>query len=183
MNGAAVEDLVTAGLVYPSGIALDLSRGQMYWTDFGTQKIQRANLDGSGVEDLVTGLSIPVFIALEIGPDVVTVDIDIKPGGFPNSVNPRSSGVTPVAILTTATFDATTVNPATVRFGATGTEAAPLHTALEDVDGDGDIDLILHFRTQATGIQCGDTSASLSGQTLNGQQIHGSDSVRTVGCK
>ncbi len=49
----------------------------------------------------------------------------------------------PVAILTTGTFDASTVNPATVRFGATGTEAAAVHSALEDVDGDGDLDMIL----------------------------------------
>ena len=56
-----MEDLVTdtSGLIYPKGIALDLSSGKMYWTDSGTRKIQRANLDGSGVEDLVTsGLSI-----------------------------------------------------------------------------------------------------------------------------
>ena len=33
------------------------SRGKLYWTDDGTQKIQRANLDGSGVEDVVTGAS------------------------------------------------------------------------------------------------------------------------------
>ena len=40
---------------------------KMYWTDFGTDKIQRSNLDGSGVEDLVTtGLDIPEGIALDI---------------------------------------------------------------------------------------------------------------------
>jgi hypothetical protein len=111
------------------------------------------------------------------------VNIDIKPGGFPNSVNPGSSGVIPVAILTTAIFDATTVDPATVRFGATGTEAAPRQSALEDVDGDGDIDLILHFRTQTTEIQCGDAVASLTGETFSSQMIQGSDSISTVGCK
>jgi cytoskeletal protein CcmA (bactofilin family) len=37
----------------------------MYWTDFGTAKIQRANLDGSSVEDLVTGLPAPLGIALD----------------------------------------------------------------------------------------------------------------------
>ena len=38
----------------------------MYWTDSGTGKIQRANLDGSGVEDLVTtGLTAPRGIALD----------------------------------------------------------------------------------------------------------------------
>ena len=40
---------------------------KMYWTDNGTDKIQRANLDGSNVEDLVTtGLSNPRGIALDL---------------------------------------------------------------------------------------------------------------------
>lgn len=89
----------------------------------------------------------------------------------------------PVAILTTAAFAATTVDPTTVRFGATGSEAAPLQSALEDVDGDGDMDLTLHFSTQATGIQCGDASASLTGKTFSGQMIQGLDSISTVRCK
>lgn len=38
----------------------------MYWTDVGTDKIQRSNLDGSDVEDLVTGLTHPVGIALDV---------------------------------------------------------------------------------------------------------------------
>ena len=41
------------------------SRGWMYWTDAGTDKIQRANLNGSRVEDLVTGLDGPWGIALD----------------------------------------------------------------------------------------------------------------------
>jgi hypothetical protein len=116
-------------------------------------------------------------------PLVATAPIDIKPGSFPNSINPRSRGKIPVAILTTDTFDATTVRPTTVRFGPTGTEVAPVHPALEDVDGDGDIDLILHFNTRATGIKCGDVSVLLTGKTFGGQPIQGSDSIRTVGCK
>jgi len=108
--------------------------------------------------------------------------IDIKPGTDSNSINPRSKGVIQVAILTTDTFDATTVDPTTVLFGPTGTEAAPVQFALDDVDGDGDTDMILHFNTQATGIQCGDTSASLTGETSDGSPIRGSDSINTVGC-
>ena len=38
----------------PYGIALDVAGGKVYWTDAGTEKIQRADLDGSHVEDLVT---------------------------------------------------------------------------------------------------------------------------------
>ena len=40
----------------------------MYWTDNFSGKLQRANLDGSGlVEDLITGLSFPRGIALDVG--------------------------------------------------------------------------------------------------------------------
>jgi hypothetical protein len=113
---------------------------------------------------------------------VIRVDIDIRPGRDPNSISPASQGVIPVAILTTDTFDATTAYPTTVTFGATGSEAGPVRSAQEDVDGDGDADLILHFNTQATGIRCGSVSASLSGNTFSGQVIQGSDSIKTVGC-
>ena len=37
----------------------------IFWTDNGTEKIQRANLDGSNIEDLVTGRS-PFGIALDV---------------------------------------------------------------------------------------------------------------------
>lgn len=118
-----------------------------------------------------------------IASPVLNVPIDIHPGSFPNTINPGSRGRIPVAILTTDTFEATTVDPTTVRFGGNGTEAAPVQSALEDVDGDGDIDRIFHFETQDTGIQCADTFASLTGRSLGGQAIGGSDSLSTVGCK
>ena len=57
----------------PGGIALDVAGGKMYWAaDSGEQgrdtgKIQRSNLDGSGVEDLVTtGFWDPRGIALDV---------------------------------------------------------------------------------------------------------------------
>ena len=39
---------------------------KMYWTDEATGKIQRANLDGSNIEDFVTGLITPEAIALDV---------------------------------------------------------------------------------------------------------------------
>jgi probable HAF family extracellular repeat protein len=123
------------------------------------------------------------FIATPIPKSPLTVTIDIKPGSDPAPINPKSQGKIPVAILTTDTFDATTVNAASVRFGATGIEAAPVQVAVEDVNGDGRPDLLLDFNTQDTGIQCGETSAFLTGKTFSGQAIQGSDSIVTVGCQ
>ena len=64
LDGSNIEDLVTTGLTLPRGIALDVSGGKMYWTEL--QKIQQANLDGSNVENLVTGLNNPYGIALHV---------------------------------------------------------------------------------------------------------------------
>ena len=85
-----------------------------------------------------------------------------------------------MAILTTDSCDATAVDPTTVLFGATGNEVAPVQSATEDVDGDGDIDMVLHFVTQDTGITCRRTSASLTGTLFSGVRIKGSDSIETV---
>jgi len=114
----------------------------------------------------------------------IDVALDIHSGGAPNPINnTNGEGVISVVILTTETFHASTVNPTTIRFGATGTEASSVQSALEDVDGDGDIDMMLQFRIQNTTIQCGHTSASLTGQTFDGRAIKGSDSIVMEGCR
>jgi hypothetical protein len=109
------------------------------------------------------------------------VTIDILPDSLTNAINPKSAGVIPVAILTTPTFDAATVDSGSVKFGPY--LATSVDSALVDVDGDSDLDLILHFRSQQAGIKCGDTSLSLTGGTSAGQAIEGSDSIKTVACK
>jgi hypothetical protein len=117
-----------------------------------------------------------------MGPAIIPVAIDIKPGSSPNAINPKSNGVIPVAILTTDTFDATTVDPLTVEFGPGGATEAHGRGHIEDVNHDGEPDLVFHFRTQETGIQCGDTSASLTGETFDGDAIEGTDVIKTVEC-
>jgi hypothetical protein len=151
--------------------------------DFGTA------LDGLDQRVVITGHSwfVPSgsfadYDYISVEPTVAPVSIDVKPGSFPNSINLRNRGVVPVAILTTADFNATTVDASTVRFGETGTEAAPVHFALEDVDLDGDSDVILQFETRSIGITCGATVAWVTGQTIGGLAIAGSDTIRTL-CK
>jgi hypothetical protein len=111
------------------------------------------------------------------------ISIDIKPGRFPNNINPASKGAIRVAILTTDTFDAATVDPLSVRFARNDARASHgRRSHIEDVDEDGDLELVLRLRTRHSGILCGDTSASISGETLDGQAIHGTDAIITVGC-
>ena len=110
------------------------------------------------------------------------VVVDIKPGSFLNIVNLKSNGVIPVAILTTENFDATTVDPISVRFGPSDATEAHGRGHVQDVNADGRPDLLLHFRTQDSGIECGNISASLTGQTFDGAAIQGVDVITTAGC-
>ncbi len=72
LDGSNIETLIT-GLGLPYGIALDVAGGKMYWTDDRGERypdksphgnIQCANLDGSNIDTLITGLDLPRFIAL-----------------------------------------------------------------------------------------------------------------------
>ena len=117
-----------------------------------------------------------VIVVEAAEPGLIAVSIDIKPGSDRNSTNLSSRGVIPVAILTTPDFDAATVDPATIGFEG----ASPVRDALQDVDGDGDLDLIMHFRTQETNIADEATEGCLAGETTAGQPIAGCDAVRIV---
>ncbi|MCH8839506.1 MAG: SBBP repeat-containing protein [Planctomycetes bacterium] len=116
--------------------------------------------------------------------------VDIKPGSVPNSVNLKSKGVLPVAILGTDEFDVTEVKFDTLRFGdplliGNGTTGVrPLRSALEDVSGDGLLDLTLKFST-ADLVEYGalgpDTiEGLLTGALFDGTLFEGMDSIRIV---
>ena len=136
----------------------------------GNNRVLDGNGDGQAVVDMG---------AFEFA--VVKVGLDIKPGDAVNSINPRSSGVIPVAILGSDTFHVADVDVATLAFGPNGAPVAHRNDAhLADVNRDGFMDLVAHFATQETGIAAGDTQACLTGKKLDGTALRGCDSVRTV---
>ena len=129
-------------------------------------------------------LSSPNF-QFEIAPSVITVQIDIKPGSYPNSVNLGSNGVVPVAILTDDLFDATTVNPETVNLAGAGVAIRGKGNKYlaheQDVNDDGLIDLVLQVETENLDPgQFQDGYAILAGATYGGQAIEGMDEITIV---
>jgi hypothetical protein len=113
----------------------------------------------------------------------ISAPIDIKPGGTPNSINSKSSGKTPVAILSSVAFNAPTdVAPTSLTFGRTGDESSLslCNQKAEDVNGDRLPDLVCHFDSTNTGFRSGDTEGILKGRTHSGIPIIGTDSVRIV---
>jgi hypothetical protein len=111
------------------------------------------------------------------------VEIDIKPGSYPNSINLGSKGGVPVAIFSTPIFDATTVDPLTislagadVRLKGKGTPMA----SFEDVNLDGLLDLLVHVSTEALEATEGDEEALLEATTFDGNSIRATDSIRVV---
>lgn len=139
----------------------------------------------------------------------IPVYVDIKPGSCPNPLNLKSKGVLPVAVLGTADFDVTTIDPETVRLALAVGEGepyvSPLRWSIEDVatpfegelcechdlNGDGYLDLSLKFDTQELVITldleayAGETIpliliGNLFGENGDGLPIIGSDCIRIL---
>jgi hypothetical protein len=131
---------------------------------------------------------------------VVPVAVNIKPHGFPNSIN--LSGQAPTAVLTTRAgeyalpiaFDATAIDPASVRFGpaqvvlAGGGAPALLDKGhiedsyeLDEKRRDRDLDLVLQFGVSESGLTTASTRACVRGSFRAGGASYpffGCDSVR-----
>jgi hypothetical protein len=141
-----------------------------YWGD-GSQFVMDDLVVGSGITTLVND------------DEETLVTIDIKPGSDTNPINPGSKGVIPVAVLRTGSFNPLDIVPDSLRFGKTGEEESFAKCAVEDVNEDGQLDLICHFRTAATGFACGDSVGYLKGTANGGTPVSGSDAVQIGPCK
>lgn len=111
-----------------------------------------------------------------------SIQIDVLPNDTDNQIPVGRGGVVPVALITSPTFYAPDVDRDSLQFGpgaalATGPGGGP-----EDVDGDGDLDYVVHFSAQEAGFFCGDTMAYLSGLTIWDDIIIGSDTIEVTGC-
>ena len=66
LDGMNTQSLITSGLHTPQSIALDITNNKVYWTASRLNKIQRADLDGSNIQDVVEDVETPYGIALDV---------------------------------------------------------------------------------------------------------------------
>jgi len=159
--------LSTAGSIDPGTLVYFDGFKQPGAAGFTQPELELFAKNGINVRD-ETGITTPVII-------------DIKPGGFPNSINPQNLGKIPVAIISKTGFLAPSqVDQRSLTFGHTGNEQSLAFCNSQDVNGDGIMDLVCQFYMSLTGFQIGDTAGVLKGQTVEGMAIFGTDSVVIV---
>lgn len=136
-------------------------------------------------DSLVGATNDVVGVMISHTSDMLDVEIDINIKASKKSENVisfKKNKNLKVAIVGDATFDALQVDPVSVRFGPS--EASPIRFKGRDYNHDGFSDLILTFKLDRTGIACGDTEATLTGETFPDPviNIRGRDSFTVEPC-
>ena len=128
---------------------------QHAYASAGAKHVNLRVTDGDGGEATAT------HVVQVIQGGVQNVEIDVSAG----SINLGSNGAIAVRLITTPQFDAAQVDLTSVLFAG----AAAFQSAFDDLDGDGDLDAIFHFRRQDTNLL--DAYAALladADQTIDG---------------
>ena len=114
----------------------------------------------------------------------IAVSIDIQPGAHDHQVHLHSNALVAVAIFSDASFDATTIDPATITFAGAPLETAGRSGGLmcqqADVNHDGLTGLVCDFRASQLNVPLGDSIVVLEGSTLNGVPIRGQAGIKAA---
>ena len=125
-----------------------------------------------------------LVLADSVIPTGVEVTIDIRPGSERNPVNPKSNGVLPVAILSSATFDATQADPGTIYLEGVPVSSpsgkGKFQACEEDIDGDGLTDLKVKIDVELLDLAVPTGTATLVGETFAGEPFWGMDTYTIV---
>ncbi|MHA1939950.1 MAG: prenyltransferase/squalene oxidase repeat-containing protein, partial [Candidatus Thorarchaeota archaeon] len=142
-----------------------------WFEEFSTAIVQTQQEDGSWPPDYwgddTMFATEWALLALEremAVPIALPINVDIKPGSWPNPIDPRTQGLFSVSICGTDEFDVTTINPTTITIGVPGAKngVAPIRWSYEDVatpwfgedggghelESDGILDIVFQFNTQ-----------------------------------
>jgi hypothetical protein len=154
---------------------IGVSSNPRYFLDGGTLGSNTLGRDANGCYTLrISGVT----------PSMIHIDVKIKPGtpegGAP--INPRSRGNIPVALLSSAEFNAPEVDQPSLRFGAAGNESSLLRCNKDDTDvnADGKPDLVCHFDTQTAAFGPGNVEGIVTGSLKDGRQFEGRGPLKLV---
>jgi hypothetical protein len=190
----------------PNGVTFGFNAAgvTIFCMDFAsalTNSAGTVNLNTGDIGWATVGVGYPITGgSVSGGPVPLNVDIDIKPGQVGNWIHPHHNGdgTTPVSTLLDDTievgvlgsltavgdpidFATADIDPATVRFGPAAGAFNPSTTPdlAANVDNDGLDDATFDFLTGDVGISCGETEATLTGETTGGLPFEGTDSITT----
>ena len=122
-----------------------------------------------------------------MAPAVVAVEIDLMPGSERNPIRLGRPGVVPVVLRGSPGLDVGEVVLESLGFGAEPALAVPsrrpAQAVVDDLDGDGWLDLLLHPRVEEMDLLQGDDRVCLVGELSDGGFIEGCDAVTLVGAR
>ena len=162
-----------------------------------------SNLLGSAIDDTYIYDYLPYFtvessnsgalffdnLSVEITPiqpPVTTVFIDVRPDSDINNINLKSSGVVPVAVFGTDTFDVNTIDLESIDLSGAKVVTVGNNNKMlyyfDDINGDLSTDLVIKAEISDLDLEVEDGSATviLGAETYDGELLRGEDVVRIV---
>jgi len=135
---------------------------------------------GGGPYSNPTGLIFKAVISYDLR---LEVDIDIKPGSDPNSVNLGSEGVIPIAILGSESFDVHDIDQTSLEMAGNAAREKGKSGKIgsfEDANSDGHTDLVVQIPVEGLSLTEDDTEATITGLLNDGTAMAGTDAIRIV---
>ena len=132
------------------------------------------------------------YVFYKNGKIKIPINIDIKPGSYPNCININGHGLITVAILGSETFDPNQINISTLKFAGLDVRVkgnSNPQCSFEDVSGDfndpsglpdGYDDLVCHFLDNTDTWSPNNGTATITGALLDGTPIEGTDTICIV---
>ncbi len=151
----------------------------------GVTDVYATFLSPSGASPLIP-VPNPGSVCPAGGLGTISAAIEVNVNTDLNSASPPpatfdidSLGAIKVAILGSASYDVTTIDPTSVKFGPKGAPNVGM-PFFQDVNSDGKPDLILSVAPASAGVGCSDTALVVTGLTYGKQAWSGSEAVQTT---